>query len=70
MEFKVYYSKTSALPCVEVGDSVLKGEVFECHVPIKGKWFRGESPSWALVGKANKITHETNQEGVSTIKIE
>lgn len=55
MKFKIYFSKTSHLPCVECGESVLKAEDLEVNVPVIGQWFPNESPSWALVGEADEV---------------
>jgi hypothetical protein len=72
MKLKIYFSKSSHLPCVEYGDSVLKAEDLEVNVPVIGQWFPNESPSWALVGEADeiilnngKITIGNNKEYVS-----
>lgn len=60
MKVKIYFSKSSHLPCVEFGetfetlDNMVKAEDLLCCPKIEGKWFEG-SPSWALTCEAESV---------------
>lgn len=55
MKVKVYFSKSSNIPCTEVDNSVLKADDIRYSINLQWKRFDGESPSWALVGEADEV---------------
>lgn len=62
MKFKIYFSKSSHLPCVDCDGKLYKAENLEVNVPVKGQWQPvEESPSWVLVGEANNM--DVSQKG-------
>lgn len=64
--FKVYFSKSSRLPCVEWNEKLIKARNLEVDVPTKGQWEpHGQSPSWVIVGEANIVIHDPNTDTIS-----
>ncbi len=64
--FKIYYSKSSNLPCVEIVDDesliILKADIIECNVATFGLFSsEQESTLWTMAGLANSIIQENNK---------
>lgn len=64
--FRIYYSKESSLPTVEIMDDetviLMKASKLECNVPVFGLHSPSdEQPIWALAGKADSIVQENHK---------
>lgn len=64
MTAKVYFSKTSHLPCVEFNDKIFKAGGFTIDPKtvksIKGQWFINESPGWAIMVDCTNVEIKNN----------
>lgn len=61
--FKIYFSKSSMLPCVDFQGKLFKAKNLQVDVPTTGQWQpKNESPSWVLTGNAKDVIYDEDKD--------